>query len=74
MFLLFCWNYYSIFCKIKKKILFVEMFVDIINVKLLYGKKTYPERAVLMGSGVSMLMQKYYIFLILTIFPKKSDK
>lgn len=39
MFLLFCWNYYSIFCKIKKKILFVEMFVDIINVKLLYGKK-----------------------------------
>ena len=50
------------------------MFVDIINVKLLYGKKTYPERAVLMGSGVSMLMQKYYIFLILTIFPKKSDK
>ena len=50
------------------------MFVDIINVKLLYGKKTYPERAVLVGSGVSMLMQKYYIFLILTIFPKKSDK
>lgn len=27
-----------------------------------------------MGSGVSMLMQKYYIFLILTIFSKKSDK
>ena len=50
------------------------MFVDIINVKLLYGKKTYPERAVLVGSGVSMLMQKYYIFLILTIFSKKSDK
>jgi len=24
------------------------------------NKKTHPERAVLMGSGVSMLLQKYY--------------
>jgi hypothetical protein len=25
------------------------------------NKKTHPERAVLMGSGVSMLLQRYYL-------------
>ena len=32
-------------------------------------KKTHPERAVLMGSGVSMSLQSDHFFLIIKIFP-----
>lgn len=49
-------------CRIGKKR------IDVWNLchKRIYTKITHPERAVLTGSGVSMLLQKYKVFLINT--------